>query len=121
MEDEENLMGDATSMGMQVESNEFEKNSTLTSDELDKELTSNSISNFFKKCDTTSSPTSSTPIHVASSPPLILSNSSSTTTHQEIVYNNNGFRIKSSVSEYDTNYNFEKNGSTKVTAIYQNV
>ena len=113
IEDEDHLIDAGKTIS--IESNEFEINATTSAEDLDKELTNNSISNFFKTCDTTSSPTSSTPVHVSSSPPLILSNSSSSTTHQEIVYNNNGYRIKSSInSEYDTNYNFEKNGSTKV-------
>ena len=122
MDEEEHLIDVDKNMGM--DSNEFEMNASTSADDLDKELTEwrklsdqkdNSIPNFFKTCDTTSSPTSSTPIHVSTTPPLILSNSTNaTTTHQEIVYNNNGYRIKSVNSEYDTNCNFEKNGSTKV-------
>ena len=118
IENDEHLIDADKDIGM--ETHEFEMNASTSADDLDKELTNNSISNLFKTCDTTSSPTSSTPVHVSSSPPLILSSSSTstTTTHQEIVYNNNGYRIKSSInSDYDTNYNFEKNGSTKVNTV----
>ena len=119
------LENDFKNASLQIGNNDFEMSG---SEELEKQVTPNhtTISSFFKKCDTTSSPTSSTPIPLPPTsppPPLILSNSNTTTTHQEIVYNNNGYSIKSSINnEYTANYNnLEQNGSTKVNnVVYRN-
>ena len=115
-EDDEEFDNEMKKSPMQFGSNDFEMSGS-TSDDLDEQITDTTMSSFLKKCDTTSSPTSSTPIPLPTTPPLILSNS---TTHQEIVYNNNGYSIKSSVNEY-TNYNAGPNGSTKVIVVYQKI
>ena len=98
---------------LQLGSTEIEMSGS-TLDDLEQQSSNNTMmTSFLKKCDTTSSPTSSTP--GPTTPPLILSNS---TTHQEIVYNNNGYSIKSSINDF-TNYNIGKNGSSKVSFIFQ--
>ena len=82
------------------------------SDDFSMEQVSNPSTLLTKKCDTTSSPTSSTPIP---GPPLLLSNSM----RQELVYNNNGYSIKSSCNE--TSYSIGVSLPSKVDFICQKI